>query len=255
MVRDLRKSALSSGQAATPSRVKGRAPGPTPPEAPPQAHVSGTRHRAVVPSNDPPWAAPPLSTTSRVAEIRYRRGIAALVAGLGVGGIAVALAAQNILGDLFASLSIVFDQPFAVGHFIVVGDMAGTVEHVGIKSTRIRSLSGELIVQSNASLLGARIHNYKHFYERRVLFSVGVTYDTPHEKLAAIPTMIRETVLAIEKTMMKSTHRRMVGKLLRYSDTYTGGVLPLLNTWMGTTARFSLRHWVGYFSLGFCEGK
>lgn len=137
--------------------------------------------------------------------------ITALVAGLGVGGIAVALAAQSILGDLFASLSIVLDQPFAVGHFIVIDDIAGTVEHVGIKSTRIRSLSGELIILSNASLLSARIHNYKHFQERRILFSIGVTYDTAPEKLAAIPGMIREAITAIANTRFDRAHFKGFG--------------------------------------------
>jgi small-conductance mechanosensitive channel len=137
--------------------------------------------------------------------------ITALVTGLGIGGVAVALAAQNILGDLFASLSIVLDQPFAVGHFIVVGDMSGTVEHVGIKSTRIRSLSGEQIVQSNANLLNARIHNYKHLYERRVLFAVGVTYDTPPQKLEAIPAMIRDAIEANDRTRFDRAHFKDFG--------------------------------------------
>ncbi|MDE2162377.1 MAG: mechanosensitive ion channel family protein [Alphaproteobacteria bacterium] len=137
--------------------------------------------------------------------------ITALVTGLGIGGVAVALAAQNILGDLFASLSIVLDQPFAVGHFIVVGDMSGTVEHVGIKSTRIRSLSGEQIVQSNANLLSARIHNYKHLYERRVLFAIGVTYDTPPEKLEAIPAMIHDAIKANDRTRFDRAHFKDFG--------------------------------------------
>lgn len=137
--------------------------------------------------------------------------ITALVTGLGIGGVAVALAAQNILGDLFASLSIVLDQPFAVGHFIVVGDMSGTVEHVGIKSTRIRSISGEQIVQSNANLLSARIHNYKHLYERRVLFGFGVIYDTPYDTLVAIPGIVRETITAIDKTRFDRAHFKDYG--------------------------------------------
>lgn len=95
--------------------------------------------------------------------------VTALVAGLGVGGIAVALALQNVLGDLFASFSIVLDKPFVVGDFIIVDDYLGTVEHIGLKTTRIRSLSGEQIVFSNADLLGSRVRNYKRMYvwERR----------------------------------------------------------------------------------------
>jgi hypothetical protein len=137
--------------------------------------------------------------------------ITALIAGLGIGGVAVALAAQNVLGDLFASLSILLDRPFAVGHFIVVGDMAGTVEHVGIKSTRIRSLSGEEIVQSNTNLLNARIHNYRHLYDRRVLFAFGVTYDTPYQKLTAIPEIVREIIQGIEKTRFDRAHFKEYG--------------------------------------------
>lgn len=137
--------------------------------------------------------------------------ITALIAGLGIGGVAVALAAQNVLGDLFASLSILLDRPFAVGHFIVVGDMAGTVEHVGIKSTRIRSLSGEEVVQSNTNLLNARIHNYRHLYDRRVLFAFGVTYDTPYQKLTAIPGIVREIIQGIEKTRFDRAHFKEYG--------------------------------------------
>jgi small-conductance mechanosensitive channel len=120
--------------------------------------------------------------------------ITALVAGLGVGGIAVALAVQNILGDLFASFSIVLDKPFLVGDFIVVGEHLGTVEHIGLKTTRVRSLSGEQIIFANGDLLSSRVRNYKRMAERRVLFTLGVTYDTAAEKLEAIPSMIRSIV-------------------------------------------------------------
>ena len=132
--------------------------------------------------------------------------ITALVAGLGIGGVAVALALQNILGDLFASLSILIDKPFAVGHFIVVDDLAGTVEHVGVKSTRVRSLSGEEIVLSNSDLLKCRIHNYKRLFERRILFGFGVTYDTPAAKLAAIPSIVRGLIEAVDKTRFDRAH-------------------------------------------------
>ncbi len=124
--------------------------------------------------------------------------VTTLIAGLGVGGVAVALALQNILGDLFASLSILLDKPFAVGHFIVVDDLTGTVEYVGIKTTRIRSIDGEELIISNSDLLKSRIHNYEHSSERRVLLDVGVTYNTPHEKLKAIPEMVREVVGGVE---------------------------------------------------------
>lgn len=132
--------------------------------------------------------------------------ITALVAGLGVGGVAVALAVQNILGDVFGSLSIVLDKPFEVGDFVVVGDFLGTVERIGIKTTRIKSLSGEQIVFSNSDLLSSRIRNYKRMYERRVLFSLGVTYQTSYEKLKLIPTIIREIIESQSQTRFDRAH-------------------------------------------------
>ncbi len=120
--------------------------------------------------------------------------ITTLIAGLGISGIAVALAIQNILGDLFASFSIVLDKPFVIGDFIIIDDFMGNVEHVGLKTTRIRSLSGEQLIFSNADLLKSRIRNYKRMYERRVVFSIGVIYETTHEKLRQIPDMIRKAV-------------------------------------------------------------
>ena len=115
-----------------------------------------------------------------------------------MGGIAIALAAQNILGDLFASLSIVLDKPFVVGDFLIIGDFLGSVEKVGIKTTRLRSLSGEQLVFSNNDLLNSRIRNYGRMYERRVVFSLGVTYQTPSEKLKRIPDIVRKAVEAQE---------------------------------------------------------
>jgi small-conductance mechanosensitive channel len=117
--------------------------------------------------------------------------ISALITGLGVGGIAVALAAQNVLGDLLASLSIVLDKPFVIGDFIVAGDEKGTVEHIGIKTTRLRSLSGEQLVFSNKDLLESRIKNFKRMSERRVVMNFGIIYGTPLEILEKIPTWVR----------------------------------------------------------------
>jgi small-conductance mechanosensitive channel len=137
--------------------------------------------------------------------------ITALVAGMGIGGIAVALAAQNILGDLFASLAIVLDKPFVIGDFIIVGDLMGSVEYIGLKTTRVRSLSGEQLVFSNKDLLGSRIRNYKRMVERRVVFSVGVVYDTPAEKLAAIPKMIKDIIVSQDKTRFDRAHFESFG--------------------------------------------
>ena len=125
--------------------------------------------------------------------------ITALVAGLGIGGVAVALAVQRILGDVFASLSIVLDKPFVVGDFLVIDDYIGSVEQVGLKTTRLRSLSGEQLVMSNSDLLESRLRNYGRMFERRIVFAIGVTYQTPHEKLEHIPEMIEAAVSSQDK--------------------------------------------------------
>lgn len=137
--------------------------------------------------------------------------ITALVAGLGVGGIAVALAMQNILGDLFASLSIVMDKPFVIGDFIIVDTLMGSVEHIGLKTTRLRSLSGEQLIVSNSDLLKSRIRNFKRMYERRVLLTLGVIYQTPLEKLQAIPQIIREIIEAKEQVRFERAHFKEYG--------------------------------------------
>ena len=118
--------------------------------------------------------------------------ITALIASLGIGGVAVALAVQNILGDLFASLSIAINKPFEVGDSIVINDLNGTVKYVGLKTTRLTSISGEELVISNADLLKSRIHNFKKMQERRMVFTIGVTFDTSSEKLRRISEIIQE---------------------------------------------------------------
>lgn len=137
--------------------------------------------------------------------------ITTLIAGLGVGGIAVALAAQTVLGDLFASLSIVLDKPFAVGDFLSVDEYLGNVEYVGLKTTRLRSLSGEQLVFSNTDLLGSRIRNYGRMFERRIVFSLGVTYQTPADKLREIPGMVRSIIEANEHVRFDRAHLKGLG--------------------------------------------
>lgn len=126
--------------------------------------------------------------------------VAPLVASLGIGGIAIALALQNVLGDLFASISIVFDKPFQVGDYIQVGDHQGTVEHVGLKTSRLKSISGEQLIFNNSDLLGSRISNYKRRSDRRVQFTLGVTYDTPKAKLEQIPGWVQTIIESKEDT-------------------------------------------------------
>ncbi len=138
--------------------------------------------------------------------------VTALVAGLGIGGIALALAVQNILGDLFASFSIIMDKPFVVGDFIIVDDLLGVVEKIGIKTTRLRSLSGEQLVFSNSDLLNSRVRNFKRMYERRVLFNFGVVYQTTPEQLESIPPMIEKLIGQIENTRFDRAHFKAFGE-------------------------------------------
>ncbi|MEA3495330.1 MAG: mechanosensitive ion channel family protein [Bacteroidota bacterium] len=120
--------------------------------------------------------------------------VTSLIAGLGIGGIAIGLALQNILGDLFSSLAIHFDKPFKQGDFIIVGENLGTVKHVGIKTTRITALQGEEIIMSNTDMTSSRVQNFGQMEKRRVVFSIGVSYETKIDKLKQIPTMIKEII-------------------------------------------------------------
>ncbi len=117
--------------------------------------------------------------------------ISSLVAGIGIGGIAVAMASQAVLGDAFSALSIYMDRPFEIGDFIIIDDCMGTVEHIGVKTTRIRSLSGEQLVLSNSDLTKSRVKNYKRMQTRRIAFKIGVTYQTSLEKVERIPQIIK----------------------------------------------------------------
>ena len=137
--------------------------------------------------------------------------ITALVAGLGVTSIAVALAVQNILGDLFASLSIVMDKPFEIGDFIIVDDYMGTIDKIGLRSTRVTSLSGEQLVFSNHDLLSSRIRNFKRMNERRILFSFGLTYDTPAQKLARVSDILMDIIDAEELARFDRAHFKAFG--------------------------------------------
>ncbi len=120
--------------------------------------------------------------------------ISAVVTGLGIGGVAVALAAQAILGDLFSYFAILLDRPFELGDFIIIGDIMGTVEHIGLKTTRIRSLSGEQVIFANHDLTSSRVRNYKRMFQRRVVFRLGIVYETPLEKVEKVPGLIRNAI-------------------------------------------------------------
>ena len=132
--------------------------------------------------------------------------ISAIVAGLGIGGIAIALAAQAVLGDLFSYFAILFDKPFKLGDFIIIDSYLGVIEHIGIKTTRIRSLSGEQLIFSNTDLTSSRVRNFKRMERRRVVFKIGVTYQTPREKIIDIPVFIKKIIENIADTQFDRAH-------------------------------------------------
>lgn len=132
--------------------------------------------------------------------------ITSLVTGLGIGGIAIAFAAQSVLTDIFCFFTIFFDKPFELGDFIIAGEQMGTVEHIGVKTTRLRALNGEQLVCSNADLTGSRIRNYKTMQQRRVVFTLGVTYDTPYAMLKEIPGLLKRIIEGVEGVTFGRAH-------------------------------------------------
>lgn len=147
--------------------------------------------------------------------------ISAVVASLGIGGIAVAIAAQGILGDLFSYFSILFDRPFEIGDFLVIGDMVGTVEHIGIKTTRLRSLGGEQLIAANTDITGSRIQNFKRMERRRIVFTLGVTYETAQEKMREIPGIIQAAIATLENVTFDRAHFLSFGDFsLNYEVVY-----------------------------------
>lgn len=160
--------------------------------------------------------------------------VTSLIAGLGIGGVAVAFALQNILGDLFSSLAIYLDKPFKLGDFIVMGEYMGTVKKIGIKTTRIEALQGEEIVVPNNELTNAKVQNFGVMKKRRVVFSIGVTYDTPEKKLSKIPDIIRKIIENIEGTEVERVHFSSFGDFsLGYEIVYyvnSGDYSEYMNT-------------------------
>ncbi len=132
--------------------------------------------------------------------------VTSLIAGLGIGGVAIAFALQGVLSDLFASFSIYFDKPFRVGDFVVIGNDMGVVENIGIKSTRLRTLQGEELVVSNNELTTTRVQNFKKMKERRVAFEFGIAYETPAEKVKAVPQMVTEIFEKLDGGRLDRVH-------------------------------------------------
>ncbi|MFZ3166616.1 MAG: mechanosensitive ion channel family protein [Candidatus Methanoperedens sp.] len=132
--------------------------------------------------------------------------VSTLVAGLGIGGLAIAISLQNILSDIFASFSIYFDKPFQAGDFITFADESGTVKRIGLKSTRIQTLHGEELIVSNKQLIESKVHNYKRMELRRVVFNLGIRYETPNEKLEKIPVIIKKIMDNIKMAKFDRVH-------------------------------------------------
>ena len=176
--------------------------------------------------------------------------VTALIAGLGVGGIAIALALQNILGDLFASLSIVLDKPFVVGDFLVMDQYLGTVEQIGLKTTRLRSLSGEQIVFSNSDLLNSRIRNFKRMFERRIVFTFGVTYGTPKEQLVRIPEIVREIIVSLDDTRFDRAHFKEFGSSSLDFEVVYYVLVPDFNTYMDRQQAINLAIYSQFDEMG-----
>ncbi len=132
--------------------------------------------------------------------------ISALVAGLGIGGIAVAFASQAVLADLFSFLVILFDRPFELGDFIIIDDLMGTVEHIGVKTTRLRSLNGEQLIISNTNLTNARVRNFKRMRQRRIVFKLGITYQTSTAQLKEIPGLLKNIIAGIKGASFDRAH-------------------------------------------------
>lgn len=176
--------------------------------------------------------------------------ITAFVASLGVGGIAVALAVQNILGDLFASLSIAVDKPFEVGDFIVVGSLAGTVEHVGLKTTRIRSLSGEQIVMANAQMISITIQNYKRLQERRIVFEFALPHECSLEQVKQVPAIVERIIRAQEKTRFDRSHFRGFGESALEFETVYIVLDPSYNVYMDIQQAINLGMMEAFANIG-----
>lgn len=147
--------------------------------------------------------------------------ITPLIASLGVGGIAIAIALQAVLADLFAAFAIYFDKPFKEGDFVIIGNDMGTVTNIGIKTTRIQTLQGQELVVSNSEMTNSRVNNYKRMEQRRIVFGFGVTYDTPMKKLKKINDIVKKAVESTKNAKLDRTHFKEFGDFsLNYEVVY-----------------------------------
>ena len=167
--------------------------------------------------------------------------VASVIAGLGIGGIAIALAAQAVLGDLFAYFVIFFDRPFEIGDFIIVGDKLGSVEHIGLKTTRLRSLGGEQLVFSNKDLTDSRIQNYKRMEKRRVVFRIGVIYQTKAGQLKDISAFVRKIIEEQPDTTFDRGHFASYGDFSLNFEFVYYVLSPDYNKYMDTQQAINLK--------------
>lgn len=168
--------------------------------------------------------------------------ITSVVAGLGIGGVAIALASQAILGDAFSAFAIFMDKPFKVGEFVILeGGYLGTIEYIGFKTTRIRSLGGELIVMSNTDLTNSRIRNYKRMQQRRVVFKLGVVYQTSLEQAREIPRIIRQIIESSKMARFDRSHFQSYGDFALIFESVYYVLSPDYNTYMDVQQEINLR--------------
>ncbi len=167
--------------------------------------------------------------------------VGAIIAGLGIGGIAIALAAQNILGDLFNYFVIFFDRPFEIGDFIILDDKMGTVEYIGIKTTRLKSLSGEQLILSNSDLTKSRVHNYKRMQRRRIQFDIGIIYQTSLDRIQEVPSIIKDIIMSIEGITLDRTHFKGYGDFSLIFQTVYFVESPDFNVYMDKQQLINLR--------------
>lgn len=167
--------------------------------------------------------------------------VTTIITGLGIGGIAIALAAQNILGDLFNYFVIFFDRPFEAGDFIVIDDKMGSVEYVGIKTTRIRSLSGEQIIIGNSNLTGSRIHNFKRLVNRRIVFNLNLDYRTAPEKIKLVPGLVKEIIQKQSPVLFDRCHFSAFGDWSLKVETVYFVLAPDFNKYMDIQQAINLQ--------------
>jgi small-conductance mechanosensitive channel len=169
---------------------------------------------------------------------------------LGVGGIAIALAAQTILGDIFNYFVIFFDRPFEVGDFIKVGEVAGTVEYTGLKTTRIKSISGEQVIFTNGNITNSTIYNFKRLIERRVVFKFGVRYEIGKEKLAMIPDIVQSIIAKQPETRFDRAHFASFGSYSLDFEVVYFVLSPDYNLYMNTQQQINLSLYAEFENKG-----